>query len=287
MLVGYDGSPSASTAVDAGSRLLPGAHAVIVHLWSPPFADAGLRERLWTGPRNFKTFVDAVEREGQREAERLAEVGVRLTEAAGWTAEHLTRRTYGGEGVQLAQIAEETHADVILVGSHGLRGSRALLGSVSDMVVHFGACPIIVVPHPLLLAEYTALREGAVLVGWDGSANAAVAWRSARELFAGRPFVAATAGGDGVVRVVQDPAGPDDPLHAPGRPAEHARRVRPRTVAKALLTYARTSGAAMVVVGSHGRSAAQEVLLGSAARAVLHSADRPVMVVPPPDSSTP
>ncbi|WP_327000629.1 universal stress protein [Dactylosporangium sp. NBC_01737] len=276
VLVGYDGSPAASTAIDAGSHLLPAAHAVVVHLWSPPFADTGLRQRLWTGSRDIEPFVEAVEREGRREAERIAAVGVKLAQAAGWTAEHLTRRTYGGEGVQLAQITAETRADVILVGSHGMRGSRAPLGGVSDMVVHFGSRPIIVVPHPLMLDEYTALAEGAAVVGWDGSPSAALAWRSARELFGGRRIAAATVDGDGVAQVVPDPPGPVDELSA-------ARRIRPRTVARALSAYARTNGAAILVVGSHGRSAAHEVLLGSVAKATLHRADRPVMVVPPPE----
>jgi nucleotide-binding universal stress UspA family protein len=283
VLVGYDGSPAASTAIDAGSHLLPAAHAIVAHLWRPPFADTGLRQRLWTGSRDIESFVEAVEREGHREAERLAAVGVKLALAAGWTAEHLTRRTYGGEGVQLAQIAAETRADVILVGSHGLRGSRAPLGGVSDMVVHFGSRPIIVVPHPLMLAEYTALAEGTALVGWDGSPSAALAWRSAHELFAGRRIAAAAVDGDGVAKVVPDPPSPADALPATHLPADDTRRVRARTVAKALSAYARTNGAATLVVGSHGRSAAHEVLLGSVAKATLHRADRPVMVVPPPE----
>ncbi|MFG2041712.1 universal stress protein [Dactylosporangium sp. NPDC048998] len=280
LLVGYDGSPAASTAIDAGSLLLPGAHAVVAHLWSPPYADAGLRRRLWTGSRDIETFVDAVEREGGREAERLAEVGVKLAVAAGWSAEHLARRTYGGEGVQLAQIADETRADVILVGSRGLRAGRALLGSVSDMVVHYSSRPVIVVPHPLLLEEYTALAQGPALVGWDGSKHSALAWRRARELFAGRPAIAATVGPDGVATVA--PADPDAAGAPPAtEPQEQPRHLRARTVAESLGAFARTNAAAVLVIGSRGRSATREILLGSVAKATLHHAHRPVMVVPP------
>ncbi|WP_430699193.1 universal stress protein [Modestobacter italicus] len=39
-------------------------------------------------------------------------------------------------------------------------------------------------------------------------------------------------------------------------------------------------GAAVLVVGSRGRSASRELLLGSVVRAVLHTAHRPVLVVP-------
>ncbi|MDQ4118714.1 MAG: universal stress protein, partial [Actinomycetota bacterium] len=40
--------------------------------------------------------------------------------------------------------------------------------------------------------------------------------------------------------------------------------------------------AGVLVVGSRGRSAVREVLLGSTALAVLHHADTPVVVVPHP-----
>ncbi|MEV8514589.1 universal stress protein [Dactylosporangium sp. NPDC051484] len=279
VLVGYDGSPAASTAIEAGSLLLPGAHAIVAHLWTPPYADAGLRRRLWTGSRNLDTFVEAVEREGGREAERLAEVGVKLAVAAGWSAEHLARRTFGGEGVQLAQIADETGADVILVGSRGLHAGRALLGSVSDMVVHYSSRPVIVVPHPLLLEEYSALAQGPALVGWDDSPHAAQAWQRTRELFAGRPAIAATVGPDGVATVVPDTP---DAAGAPpaAEPQEHGRHIRARTVAESLGACGRTNGAAVLVVGSRGRSATREILLGSVAKATLHRGHRPVMVVP-------
>jgi nucleotide-binding universal stress UspA family protein len=39
-------------------------------------------------------------------------------------------------------------------------------------------------------------------------------------------------------------------------------------------------GAAALVVGSRGRSAAREIILGSVAMSTLHHSHRPVMVVP-------
>src|SRR5687768_7872572 len=47
VLVGYDGSPSATGAIEYGARLLPDAVVRIVHLWAPPFADVDLRRRVW------------------------------------------------------------------------------------------------------------------------------------------------------------------------------------------------------------------------------------------------
>jgi nucleotide-binding universal stress UspA family protein len=53
-----------------------------------------------------------------------------------------------------------------------------------------------------------------------------------------------------------------------------------RAVAAALADYAAERGAAVIVVGSRGRSASRELLLGSVAKALLHHARRPVLVVP-------
>jgi nucleotide-binding universal stress UspA family protein len=52
----------------------------------------------------------------------------------------------GVPGQTIIEIAEEWNPDMIVVGSHG-RGfwSRALLGSVSDAVVHHAPCSVLVV----------------------------------------------------------------------------------------------------------------------------------------------
>jgi len=46
----------------------------------------------------------------------------------------------------LAQLASDTEADLILVGTHGRRGlTRFLLGSVAEAVVRLAPCPVLVV----------------------------------------------------------------------------------------------------------------------------------------------
>jgi nucleotide-binding universal stress UspA family protein len=282
LIVGYDGSPQASAAIDAGAALLPEAHAWITHLWTPPFASAPLRQRLWTGTHHVDEFVVAVEREGEREAERLAANGVTLARAAGWEAELLVRRTYGGDGLQFAQIAVEVGADLVLVGSRGLGGTKALLGSVSDMVVHYTPRPVLVVPHPLLAAETVALTDGPVLVGWDGSTGAGQAYAAARRFFPAREVL--------LVSVDSETREPADVSDAAGRKATvvHVSSRHERSasaVAEALVGYARSQAAAAIVLGSRGRSAMLEILLGSVAMATLHHSHRPILVVPHTDAA--
>lgn len=50
--------------------------------------------------------------------------------------------------------------------------------------------------------------------------------------------------------------------------------------ATAILAEAKATGASLIVLGSHGKSAARRFFLGSVAQAVAESSDRPVLVVP-------
>ncbi|MBO3749338.1 universal stress protein [Streptosporangiaceae bacterium NEAU-GS5] len=272
VIAGYDGSPSATAAIETGAKLFPGAHAWITHMWTPPFASGEIRRRLWRGTDHLNEFAAAIEREGQFEADRVAAVGTTLARAAGWDAEPLVERSYGGEGLQLTQLADKLRPDVVLVGSRGLGGAVAVLGSVSDMVVHYSPVPVLVSPHPLLIAEHAALAGGPAVVGWDGSDGARTALAAVERLLPHRDRLL-VAVGDGTA---------DEPATA-GRelvrlPA--GRGASARAVADVLIGHARERSAALVVVGSRGRSAIREILLGSVAMATLHHAHRPVLVVP-------
>ncbi|MFD0524382.1 universal stress protein [Paractinoplanes durhamensis] len=191
VMAGYDGSIAAGEAIGVAARLLPRAHAWISYLWVPPFADEAMRRRLWHGTSRVDEFVAAVEREGSAEAARIAGMGAALAGAAGWEAETLVERGYGGEGAQLAELAEKLEPDLLVLGSRGLGGAHAVLGSVSDMAVHYAPRPALVVPHPLLVDEHATVADGPVLVGWDGSAGARQALTVAQSLFDGRRILLA------------------------------------------------------------------------------------------------
>ncbi len=278
-IVGYDGSPRASAAIDVGALLFPDAHAWITYLWVPPFASDKVRRRLRTIARDNNELIQLVEREGEREAQRVAMRGVTLARAAGWDAEPLLQRTWGAEGLRIAQVADEVRADLVLIGSRGLGGTTAALGSMSDMAVHYCARPVVVVPEAMLAAEYEALPEGPVAVGWDGSAGALTAFAAARRLFPERDAL--------LVSVDEGTADapPADPSGAAGHQVlrlnvDRGRGFHARAISEALIASADERNAAVVIVGSRGGSATKEILLGSVALGTLHSSHRPVMVVP-------
>lgn len=278
LVVGYDGSPAANAAIGAGALLFPGAHSFITHVWVPPFASDRIRRRLRAQARNLEEFMELVEQEGQREAQRIAATGVTLARAAGWNAEPLVKQTFGAEGVAITRAADDVHADAVLVGTRGLGGTQALLGSVSDMVVHYCGRPVAVIPHPMLGSEYDALSDGPVVIGWDGSSGAAAAAAAAARFFPRRDMV--------LVSVDDGAASP------PAAPAQIQDRImghlniqptlafRSRGIADALIGAASDSNAAAVVVGSRGQSPVREILLGSVAMGTLHRSHRPIVVVP-------
>jgi nucleotide-binding universal stress UspA family protein len=252
VLIGYDGSPDAAGAIELGARLLPGHAASIAHLWAVPFAASELRPRLSRRTATVQELIDLLDRESAAEAERIADEGVILAKAAGWDAVPVLKRAYGAEGLELAALAEQLHVDALVVGSRGLTGPRAALGSVSDQAAHASRVPVIVVPRLVLTAEREAVESGPLLVGDDGSEGAARAREAAAALLTGREIATFT--------------------------VEDARSGR--GVADGLVRRAQVIGAAAIVVGSRGRSAVREIMLGSTAMAVLHHADRPAMVVP-------
>jgi len=279
VLLGYDGSPAAAAAIEAAAQLLPGAYSWITYLWVPPFTGEQVRRRLRERIGNVNDLIEAVEREGRFEAQQITARGVALARAAGWEAEPLLQQTYGAEGTALVHATESVGADVVVLGSRGLGGSDAILGSVSDMVVHYSSRPVLVVPHPLLSTEFESLADGPVLVGWDGSAGADAALTAAGRIFGQRDIVA--------VSVTDGADGADGPAPPVGGRVSHiqlpaARGRRTRGVAAAMAAAADEHGAAAVVVGSRGRSAAREIILGSVAMNTLHGSHRPVLVVPGP-----
>jgi nucleotide-binding universal stress UspA family protein len=151
---------------------------------------------------------------------------------------------------------------------------------VSDLAVHYAPRPALVVPHPLLSAETAALADGPVVVGWDGSAGARQALAAARTLFPVRELLLVA-----VDRTAVEPAGEVDGTG--GKLSEvhldSGHGGSSTAVAETLIGYANAQQAAVVVVGSRGRSVVRELLLGSVAKAALHHSHRPVLVVPPED----
>lgn len=92
--------------------------------------------------------TEEIEKTVRQNAENLLETtGSKLKEIfAEQNVSVVTELVNGSPESRIVEKAEETHADLIIVGSHGYnRWERLLLGSVSDSVIHHAPCSVLVV----------------------------------------------------------------------------------------------------------------------------------------------
>jgi nucleotide-binding universal stress UspA family protein len=95
------------------------------------------------GPHAARDVLAAHERADATAEDLVAAATARLREA-GFQAEPIVQD--GDAAAGILQMAEEWHADLVVMGSHGRHGlQRLLLGSVSDVVVRRAGCAVLVV----------------------------------------------------------------------------------------------------------------------------------------------
>lgn len=145
IIVGTDGSEFSRAAIDACCDLvanLEGAEIKIIAAYempapivSEPFAIYG---------EAYQQVADVV----ADLAKHAAETAVAMIQerVANQKVNLSTRVELGRPARVIIETAEEWNADLIVVGSHG-HGfwGRAMLGSVSDAVVHHAGCSVLVV----------------------------------------------------------------------------------------------------------------------------------------------
>src|SRR6478672_10944277 len=134
IVVGTDGSDTAKEAVRQATELARavGAKVMLVSAFEP-VPESRLRHERTEVPEDVAWMVNPredVQAVLDAEAERIKGVGVGEVE------------TYAREG----DAAEETGADLIVVGNKGMTGARRfLLGSVPNKVSHHAPCNVMIV----------------------------------------------------------------------------------------------------------------------------------------------
>jgi nucleotide-binding universal stress UspA family protein len=136
ILVAIDGSAPATRgarlAADIAVRF--GARLTLVYVVP----------RLLLPPDVYGLTVEEVEREQRAHAEKVLHIA--LTELGGAGVEIDTQVMSGPPAETLAEAAGQADVDLVVAGSRGQGAvARALLGSVSDRLVHLCPKPILVV----------------------------------------------------------------------------------------------------------------------------------------------
>lgn len=133
VVVGYDGSDCARTALDAVRRIAaPDARVAVVYAHRVP------------PELTYYEFFEDVLGELERGARETVESAREALEGADLEVSCETRRGRAAEAI--CDVARERDADLIVMGSRGLGRVRAAVGSAVLGVLHEAPCPVLVVP---------------------------------------------------------------------------------------------------------------------------------------------
>jgi len=139
ILVPLDGSPLAESVLPHAQALAKAEGAEIVLLSVPLTPNL---EYLARTPGLANKIIEDIEIETEEylvtEVTKLEQEGAKVTS--------IMRK--GPIPEMILQVADEVHADVIAMSTHGRTGvQRWLLGSVADRVVHYSHIPVMLI-HP-------------------------------------------------------------------------------------------------------------------------------------------
>jgi nucleotide-binding universal stress UspA family protein len=140
IVVGTDGSETAAQAVNQAIELakLSGASISIVSAYQPA-PERRVQAEQAGAP------VDVQYEIGPREDVNLV-LAAAAADAKGQGVEVQTHPVEGDPADAILNVAEETNADLIVVGNKGMTGARRyLLGSVPNNVSHHAPCSVIIV----------------------------------------------------------------------------------------------------------------------------------------------
>lgn len=149
ILLATDGSKEAELAARTAAELADktGSELHVVHVfgivpWYPSYSEGtGSDETELEDP----LIEEDLQRLSEQRARELLDAEVEKIRSVGGTLAQAHLRE-GGAAQEIVGLAEEIGAGLIVMGSRGGGGiRRALMGSVSDSVVHHAHCPVMVV----------------------------------------------------------------------------------------------------------------------------------------------
>ena len=140
IVVGTDGSETAGKAVLQATELARqvGASVSLVSAYEP-VSDNRLRSERREVPKELEWMVNPRE-----DVEATLKEAAEEVDGAGVKVDTFARE--GDAADAILDVAEETHADLIVVGNKGMTGTkRFLLGSVPNKVSHHAPCSVLII----------------------------------------------------------------------------------------------------------------------------------------------
>ena len=140
IVVGTDGSDTATEAVRQAVELAAavGAKVELVSAYEP-VPEARLRSERRDAPEDVQWAINP-----QEDVEVTLAGAAEIAHGAGVEVEIFSRR--GDPADAILDVAEESSADLIIVGNKGMTGAkRFLLGSVPNKVSHHAPCSVMII----------------------------------------------------------------------------------------------------------------------------------------------
>jgi nucleotide-binding universal stress UspA family protein len=144
IVVGVDYSDTGALALEKAFELATEKQEAEVHAVNIVRNYGEFVELEGASPTPYRlSMADAQKRLHEYISERVAEHTQRTGKNFKRCISHI-RLEFAAE--EIAQLASDVHADLVVVGTHGRRGIRRLfLGSVAEAVVRLSQCPVLVV----------------------------------------------------------------------------------------------------------------------------------------------
>lgn len=149
LMIAYDGSPNADRAIRYAGQFLRAQSAVVVTAWQPGGMTPARMSTLAGGMQPFiDTQLDAgVDQALEDEAASINERGVTLAAECGLTARGSLVEVESTVWGALVAAAEALNVDLLVTGTRGASGLKALLrSSVAERVLKHCHRPVFIVP---------------------------------------------------------------------------------------------------------------------------------------------
>lgn len=184
----------------------------------------------------------------------------------------------------IIETAAQIEADMIVLGSNCKNTlERLLIGSVSQAVLNSAHCPVIIAKTPCCLAREASPGFRNILIPIDNSifSDIAVRWLANLQWRAECRFIVAAA-----VEENTDMRQVEQSIHQRGAYLSQILKTNNVVVEavvgapkQAILDLAHKYYADLIVMGSHGRTGLQKLILGNIAQGVSHDAPCAVAIV--------
>lgn len=200
--------------------------------------------------------------------------------------------------IGIAREAEKVGADLIIMGRRGKTGlKRLLMGSVTKRVIGHAPCSVLVVPREARIEckKILCATDGSVYGNSAAAQAVGIAKRCAAELtFISVVHVETTSPFDIVHSQMHRDLIAENELRAAESAMKSAKEQADKENVKCddmvlagksyevIVTTAREKGADLIVIGSHGRTGVDRLLMGSVAERVVGNASCAVLVVKAP-----